>query len=87
MGNISTNEEETEENEAESHIKPRIRDFKKTFPAPHVEVFSFFETWISPEKVKFSRRMIYKKTSEDNSFPKTNVDIFNLKSDTPKAIQ
>lgn len=68
-------------------IKHRIRDFKKTFPGPHVEVFSFSETWISPEKVMFSRRMIYKKTSEDNNFPQTNVDIFNLKSDTPKAIQ
>lgn len=39
---ISNNEEEKEENEAESDIKRRTRDYKKTSLAPYVKVFEQF---------------------------------------------
>ncbi|KAI2566454.1 DNA primase subunit 1 [Homo sapiens] len=39
---ISTNEEEKEENEAESDVKHRTRDYKKTSLAPYVKVFEHF---------------------------------------------
>lgn len=39
---ISINEEEKEENEAESDVKHRTRDYKKTSLAPYVKVFEHF---------------------------------------------
>uniref|UniRef100_A0A2K5PHS1 DNA primase n=1 Tax=Cebus imitator TaxID=2715852 RepID=A0A2K5PHS1_CEBIM len=39
---ISTNEDKKEENEAESDIKHRTRDYKKTSLAPYVKVFEYF---------------------------------------------
>ncbi|KAF5928363.1 hypothetical protein HPG69_014968, partial [Diceros bicornis minor] len=70
---ISTNEEEKEENEAESDIKHRTRDYKKTSLAPYVKVFEQFL-----ENLDKSRKGELLKKSDNSKISDINTHFYQL---------